>query len=339
MKFSFGTYRFVIQPSSSLTLPRYKGGTIRGGLGWAFKDLVCIRKDRNCEPCLIKSHCSYYQISETPVPDGAEMMRKYTFAPHPFVLTPPLTEREVFSPSEEISFDLTLIGRVTDYLPYFIHTYEALGRSGIGKNRSRFVLLRVEAPQQQEDSAGTPVYDAKAKSLRSTEALTFDSLSGKAHHTDGNRSSDLWIRFLTPAHVVTGGRIDHELQFVSLMKSLLRRIQLLQHFYCNGSDENTAREGDLTLDAIHSLLSLADNVEIIESRLKWSGHRRNSGHNGNLMMLSGFLGEIGYRFPSREALRTTLPYLLLGEHTHVGKHTSFGLGKFVVEVTKENTRR
>ena len=41
----------------------------------------------------------------------------------------------MFTSFDEISVGLTLIGRATDYLPYFIYALDELGRIGIGKGR------------------------------------------------------------------------------------------------------------------------------------------------------------------------------------------------------------
>ncbi len=64
-------------------------------------------------------------------------MRKYTYAPHPFVLTPPLDGRSRYSENEEITLELVLVGRAINWLAYFICTLEELGRRGIGRARSQ----------------------------------------------------------------------------------------------------------------------------------------------------------------------------------------------------------
>jgi hypothetical protein len=58
------------------------------------------------------------------------MMRKYTVAPHPFILEPSVKNQRTYKEGEDLSFGLTLIGRATDYLPYFIYTFDELGRIG-----------------------------------------------------------------------------------------------------------------------------------------------------------------------------------------------------------------
>lgn len=68
-------------------------------------------------------------------------MRKYKSAPHPFVIEPPPEKRRGYKPGDEIQFGLTLIGRAIDYLPYFIYTFDELGKIGIRNLLRRLSLL------------------------------------------------------------------------------------------------------------------------------------------------------------------------------------------------------
>lgn len=50
-----------------ITMPAYKGSTLRGAIGNSLKNMVCIRRDRECGACLIKNKCSYTFLFETSV--------------------------------------------------------------------------------------------------------------------------------------------------------------------------------------------------------------------------------------------------------------------------------
>ena len=82
--FYFSKYLLSIKGKNSLFLPKYKGSTLRGGFGHAFRRIVCVFKGRDCAECLLKEQCVYSWIFETPVPKDAQMMRKYTVAPPSF---------------------------------------------------------------------------------------------------------------------------------------------------------------------------------------------------------------------------------------------------------------
>jgi hypothetical protein len=345
MRFILSCFCFVIKPAEKLVLPEYKGAVLRGGLGWTFKDLVCIRKDRDCPDCLISRRCSYFRIFETPVPTDTQMMRKYPFAPHPFVITPPLDAKMEFDNSCELNFDLTLIGHAIDYLPYFVYVFDELGRRGLGKAENQFALARIE------DVSGVDgarlIYDGANKRFSDNfHPLDLDKFQEIFPAIDvAGDSPKVALKLLTPTHIVHDSGIDHDLKFTSVMESLLRRIRLLQHFHCldrSGSasaatlpptQESVERNGgdELTLEEIHRLLSISDRVETIEKRIRWTGNQRKSGHNGIPMTLGGFTGEMTYRFPSQEALSALTPFLRLGEFIHIGKHTSFGFGKMKID--------
>ncbi|MGB9716174.1 MAG: CRISPR-associated protein Cas6, partial [Thermodesulfovibrionales bacterium] len=132
MNIKVASFRFNLLPLESLVLPSYKGSTLRGGFGYAFRRVVCAIKNKECPECLLKEKCIYSYIFETPPPSDSKLMRKYTSAPHPFIIEPPQEKRYSYTPGTELAFGLILIGKAIDYLPYFIYTFDELGRIGIG---------------------------------------------------------------------------------------------------------------------------------------------------------------------------------------------------------------
>jgi hypothetical protein len=142
-RFYFSKYIFSVTPKTTLLLPSYSGSTLRGGFGHAFRRIICAFKDKECADCLLKHQCVYAYVFETPIPADAQIMRKYTAAPHPFILEPSTNSRKSYQKGEDLSFGLTLIGRAVDYLPYFIYAFEELGRIGIGKGRGKYELREV----------------------------------------------------------------------------------------------------------------------------------------------------------------------------------------------------
>ncbi len=155
----YAPFSFKITPKEPLILPAYKGSTLRGGFGYAFKRVVCAIKDKECPDCLLKEKCIYSYVFETPPPSDTKIMRKYKSAPHPLIIEPPPEKRRGYKPGDEINFGLTLIGRAIDYLPYFIYTFDELGRIGIGKGKARYEL-------QSVNCNGKTIYDFESKTLK-----------------------------------------------------------------------------------------------------------------------------------------------------------------------------
>ena len=103
--------RLLLETRGPFRTPEYKGALFRGGFGKFFRELVCLTGAPECRGCPHLSNCPYSLVFETPViPEQFTVLRKYTHAPHPFVLTPPM-ERRIFLPAgETLSLDSSLFG-------------------------------------------------------------------------------------------------------------------------------------------------------------------------------------------------------------------------------------
>ena len=123
-------YRVQLETTGEFRVPEYKGALFRGGFGQFFRDLVCATRRPVCTGCPHLHTCAYSTVFETPVdPERFRVLRKYTHAPHPFVLTPPLDTRTALPAGSRMEVGLTLIGRGIEYLAHFIPVFEAMGRS------------------------------------------------------------------------------------------------------------------------------------------------------------------------------------------------------------------
>jgi CRISPR-associated endoribonuclease Cas6 len=304
----------TLRAQTPIQLPRYKGSALRGGFGAAFKETVCIVEHRDCARCLLRARCAYPYVFDTPIPEGATRLRKYEAAPHPFVILPPLERHTSYQPGEMLTFGWTLIGRGADYLPYFIYTFERLGeRYGLGKGRGRFLVEAVRwlAPE------GEPVvlYRGAEKTLQNTfRLLHVRELAGRAAVEPGD---SLTLRFLTPTRLVYAGSLTDSLDFHVLLRVLLRRLSNLAYFHCGT---------DLQLD-FRGLIAAAEQVQTVASHLRWYDWERYSSRQDARMPMGGVLGRVTYAGD----LQPFLPLLWLGSYVHVGKGTSFGLGKYVIE--------
>ncbi|MDR4508785.1 MAG: hypothetical protein MRJ65_11220 [Candidatus Brocadiaceae bacterium] len=101
-------------------------------------------KGKACDGCLLKNTRIYAYTFETPLPEDAEILRLYPRVPHPFVIEPPADEKLLFIPGDSFSFNLILVGKAIDYIPYFIYTFTELGKQGIGKGRGKYDLIKVD---------------------------------------------------------------------------------------------------------------------------------------------------------------------------------------------------
>jgi CRISPR-associated endoribonuclease Cas6 len=297
-------------------LPPYSGSTLRGGFGHAFRRIVCALKGKECTDCLLRNRCIYAYVFETPIPDEAQMMRKYTVAPHPFILEPFVDSQRTYKEGEEISFGLTLIGHAIDYLPYFIYALDELGRIGIGKGRGKYELREVleENISDHENTSETLIYKGDDKMLRQPDSPIRWSDIVTEHPIP---PPVIRISFITPTRIKYQNRLTKDLEFHVLFRNLLRRISLLSYFHCGHRLDD--RE-------FKDLIEQARKVQTVKRALYWHDWERYSNRQETRMKLGGFMGEIDYEGD----FGPFWPYIRLGEYVHVGKGSSFGLGRYEV---------
>ncbi|MBI2412897.1 MAG: CRISPR system precrRNA processing endoribonuclease RAMP protein Cas6 [Deltaproteobacteria bacterium] len=316
-------FSLILKALSPIALPTYKGSTLRGGFGHAFKKVICTVRNKECSDCLLKTKCIYSYVFETPPPEDSRILRKYEKAPHPFVIEPPFETKTNYQPGDTITFGLVLIGRAVEYLPYFIYTFEELGKMGIGKGKGKYELMDVNYEGKQiynsvdrqlkpviHNSPSIPSYIKRGK-----EEIP-PSDNGKLNRITPDCDL-LTLNFTTPTRIVVNEDLVVDLEFHHLIRSLLRRISTLSYFHCGER---------LDLD-FKGLIERAQSVKVKERKTEWHDWERYSARQDTRMKLGGFVGRAVFRGEFAEFM----PFLKVGETLHVGKGTSFGLGKYRME--------
>lgn len=304
-------FEFVIQAEGQLLLPEYKGSTLRGAFGHAFKQVACPLKGRPCPTCLLGPKCAYFTIFETPPPPDARRLRKYSNIPHPFVLLPPSEPKQVYAPGESLSFGLRLVGRAADYLPYFVLAFSELGKVGLGKGRGCYRLQEVFGLEGQ--SRRRRLYSKEKGALLGSPTTHYP---GRPRQEDHDRKA-LSLRFLTPTRIRYQEDLCLDLEFHILARSLMRRLSALAYFHCGLDPEGWDFRG---------WIARAEGVGLSRRELRWYDWERYSARQDRRMMLGGFVGEASFVGD----LGPFMPLIRLGEWLHVGKGTSFGLGRYEV---------
>jgi len=305
--FQLAKFTFLLKAQELINLPVYKGSTFRGAFGHTFRKIVCVLKKDDCSQCLLKEKCIYSYVFETPVPKNSEKMKKYPQSPHPFVIEPPLEDKRLYQKGDPICFNLTLIGKSIDYLPYFIYTFIELGKRGIGKGNGRYLLEEVR------DLNGKVIFSSEDNTLKNGYSiLQFDDI------TSQNNSGKISLSFLTPTRIKFDERLTLDLEFHVLIRNLLRRISLLSYFHCGEELNLNFRE----------VIEMAKEVQTLSKNLRWHDWERYSNRQKTRMNMGGFMGEIAYEGD----LDQFHLFLKLGEYIHLGKGSSFGLGKYEIKL-------
>jgi len=301
-------FRFTLKATSPIILPLYKGAVFRGAFGGVFRRIVCANPRGECADCLLIERCLYPSVFEAKPPPDFPDAEKFTPAPPPFVLNPPLTNRQLFHRNENLKFDLVLMGRFVDAMPYFVYTFTEIGRRGIGRDRGTFILDRID---HINGHTATPIYNndsQKLTTISTTENLTFEPENGLI--------DELTLDLLTPLRLKNKGRLASRLSFPLLFERLLQRLALLFGLY--GSN---GKMPDLAV-----LIKKANQVRVTFDLTHWYEWERYSTRQKTSMKFGGLRGKITF---SGE-LSEFMPLLRMGEQVNVGSGTSFGLGRFKI---------
>ena len=310
----YGRFTFASELNTEAVLPPFKGSTFRGAFGVALKRVVCALRRQECLNCLLNSRCVYSFFFEQK--NGLSKGSKGDGSiPHPFVIEPPLTTRTRFQAGDALDFTLLLFGRATEYLPYCVYAFDQMGQTGIGKHvngrRAGFVLKEVRS-----GSSGETIYSSQDRRL---QRLNFSS-ELRLPEPPAAGTGQITIHLETPLRVKQENHLTADLPFHVLIRAALRRVSTLFTHYGGGEP---------TLD-YRGMVQRAQTVEIVESDLRWVDWERYSNRQEIKMLMGGISGSITYSGDIGEFL----PVLRICEEVHLGKQTTFGLGKIRIEFQK-----
>lgn len=308
----YGKYSFSILFEDNAILPEYKGSTFRGVFGHALKRVVCALKRQECHDCLLREKCIYpYTFETNPRPVTHDDPVRVSSPPHPYVIEPPDNVKTRYIKGDIFEFSLILFGQANEHLPYFVYAFQQMGETGIGKHvsghRPTFVLKSVTAGNKT-------VYTDESKKI--TNGLFTEDMSLASFDTP-ECCSRVEIKLLTPLRFKYENHfLNANLPFHVLTRAMLRRISSLFEYYGGGEPALDYR----------GLVEKAKSIEIAESSVRWYDWRRFSNRQDQAMLMGGMIGNITYTGDFTEFL----PLLRFCEKVHIGKQTTFGLGKFTL---------
>ncbi|MBA4395780.1 MAG: CRISPR-associated protein Cas6 [Syntrophus sp. (in: bacteria)] len=312
----YGRYIFSCTFKDDAILPEYKGSTFRGLFGHALKKVVCALRREDCQDCLLRSRCVYALVFETPPPALANAEKARIAAPpHPYVISPAATPQTRYRQGDSFDFTLLLFGQANEYLPYFVYALDQIGQTGIGKRiegkRGTFSLKEVTAGRDVVYSAdcGKILEGQFAHELLLTHAPA-----------DPRRTDALEINLLTPLRLKYENHLEASLPFHILVRAVLRRISSLCAHYGGGEPDLDYR----------GLVARARDVKILSSSLRWFDWQRYSNRQDQAMLMGGMIGKIHYTGDLGEFI----PLLRFCEKVHLGKQTTFGLGKISIHLPR-----
>jgi hypothetical protein len=314
-KLRIANYRFTLKARDELHLPPYKGSTLRGGFGHAFKQVVCLqRQAKTCEGCLLRENCPYAYIFDTSPPPDAEVLRTHSDVPLPFVIEPDTSDRRTtYPPGDTLNFELILVGKAINYLPYFILVFRELGDRGLGRGRGKYRLQEVEAVQPLSGDKERIYSAADEMVCHSQLEVGFQDIERRAEEIPGDT---VILRFLTPTRIKHQGSFISQPPFHVIVRNVLRRVSSLYYFHCGEQWEFDYR----------GTIERAKEIRSAELNTQWIDWERYSGRQKTRLKMGGFVGEAVYEGDLTEFR----PLLLLGQLVHIGKACVFGNGRYEI---------
>lgn len=300
--FQVHAYRFHMKALDNIVLPRYKGSSLRGGFGRSFYKLVCSYPEKKCEQCPIRLRCMYTQVFDTPAQGLIPKRPKYKNAPRPFVLRPPLSTQRIYTAGESLSFRLSLMGYAQQVLPYFIQSFQLLGKTGFGRKKGQYELCSVEN-----------IYGENSVSLENPFVFSSRGFTWEDYKKKTGQSIKVTLE--TPLHLIYKDRPCFKLDFIHLWYSLVRRLRFLSLYYA------------VPWESTSDLFEEAKEIRATHEGYEWLYWERKPEGKSKIEM-GGLLGEIIFT----GNLTPFLPLLHLGQYIHLGKATSMGMGSYRIDI-------
>lgn len=303
--------RFRCVAEEPIRLPDYAGSAWRGVFGRALRASVCVTRQPRCSGCMLLNHCVYSTFFESP-PASPETAKRYNALPHPFVLEPDVDSRRELAPGAQLQLGMTLIGPAGDLTPYLVHALQRAGEYGLDRQGARFRLVALEQQRQLGCEDWEEIYSAEEGVLRPARS---------APATPSPCPQTLELQLLTPLRLKRHGSFvgAQELSARDLIGTLATRVALLAELYQPEASPQDRSAVNAAIDA----------VQIDERDLRWYEWTRWSSRQQTRMQFGGLIGNLRL---SGAGLAALWPLIELGQWLHVGKASSFGLGRYRVEL-------
>ncbi|WP_033827886.1 CRISPR system precrRNA processing endoribonuclease RAMP protein Cas6 [Bacillus andreraoultii] len=288
---------------NGLELPHYQGSTFRGVFGHVFKEVACTCSNQNIH----HEHCPYAYIFETRLQDEHQKIISSDDIPRPFIIWAENNNKLKFAPGERFYLTITIFGEAVKYLHYFIYVLFHMGKKGFGKGKQQAELRQVFLVDEDGDFR-EQIYQHQ-KIYYNGQILNSEKI------TSGIKdASTCQLDFISPTRLKYQSHYTDNPEFHIIFRSAVRRITSLLYYH-HGRQL-------LGID-FKELFRKAEEVKLVQSDVSWYDWERYSNRQKKRMKLGGIVGKAVYEGD----LDPFIPWLQLAEWTHVGKNTTFGLGK------------
>lgn len=224
----------------------------------------------------------------------------------PYMIIPPeiRTSQTVIEEGEILKFEFWLFGNAAEYVSSVVSALEYLPRFGLGASRYRFDLAEIINSQTQRIIWRKGKYFKEAVSAVDVKGYELQNITGVV------------MRICTPIRIRHKGRLVKQISFQTLIRNITNRIMELSERYGGWVDQ----------EEVSRLLVLAKKVRTVNEEIKIERMERYSNRINGKMDFSGLMGTIEYE----GNLTPFVPWLYAAQRLHIGRNTTFGMGKIQV---------
>jgi hypothetical protein len=309
VRFEFFPLRFEFIARESLFFPPGKAANIlRGALGTVFRRIACVPECRDERTCESRQMCPFAKVF-APVADG-EGPSGLSDSPRPFVFRARHLDGCAIQPGQSFHFNLNVFALDTVVLAYFVLTFAALARDGLGPRRGKADLQRVRRIAVA-DLPEWILYEG------STQVMT-GSVEPASVDLDPVPSAPQKIRveFLSPTELKHEHRVTNRPEFPILFGRIRDRVSTLRRLYGQGPLDIDFQGSGVRAAAVRMTRCEGRRVEA----------ERRSSRTGQSHSIGGFVGVAEYEGDLAEFL----PYLEAGRWTGVGRQSVWGKGEISI---------
>lgn len=288
----WATYR-VVRP---FQLPYHSGSLLRGVLGRSLRRVGCADVEHPCEAdCAQLGSCAYSRLFDPPAPEPAphRLLHGVTRAPQPLIPLFPPPGRLEFKTGDAFELGARLLGPVRPEDGFRLTAaLEGMADFALGRDEGQVVFEQISQRGPRERPVTLEPREDRPQRLR--------------------------VDFETPAWLEQRGRLMDDMDCPALFRAVHRRLTTVCALY--GS---LARDHDEEFARRDRLVEAITTVERRITAVQWERHalEREERHP-----MKGILGFIVFE----GAVDEFLPLFRMAEVTHIGKATSYGLGRIRV---------
>ena len=224
----------------------------------------------------------------------------------PYIIIPPEFhgKKYIVDRGEELVFEFVLLGDAVKYVSSLVSALQNIEQYGLGAQRYSFSLLKIVNREEQRFLWRRNTYYKTGENGITIPCRKLQEVSGAE------------IELCTPLRIRRNGQLLTDIQFQTMIRNITSRMIAITERYGGWVDR----------EEIEKIVRLAGEVRTVREDLSVFHLERYSNRIKEKMDFSGLMGSLEYEGD----LTPFVPWLSAAQILHIGRNTTFGMGKIEV---------